>query len=126
MPSVTFAPIATGGVNQQPITSFTYAPIGVNIEITPRLHHDDEISLRLKIEVSNLSGAGFQQPADVRHALDRDDDPAADGETNMLAGLIRDDERTTLDGIAGLERPADHRPAVRAQREGDASRPTSC
>ena len=59
VPSVTFAPIAAGGVNQQPITSFTYRTIGVNIDITPRLHHNDDISLRLKLEVSNLSGIGF-------------------------------------------------------------------
>ena len=77
MPSVTFAPIASGGVNQQPITSFTYRTIGVNIELTPRLHHDDDISLRLKLEVSSLSGVGLQQPADLRHALRRDDHPAA-------------------------------------------------
>jgi general secretion pathway protein D len=47
------------GVSQQPITSFNYENIGVNIDITPRTHHDDEVSLALKIEVSNISGAGF-------------------------------------------------------------------
>ena len=36
VPVTTFAPIATGGVNQQPITSFDYENIGVNIDITPR------------------------------------------------------------------------------------------
>ena len=34
-----------GGVNQQPITSFNYENIGVNIDILPRMHHDDEVSL---------------------------------------------------------------------------------
>src|SRR5207247_3265008 len=54
VPSVTFAPIATGGVNQQPITSYQYENIGVNIDITPRLHHNDEVSLSIKLEVSNV------------------------------------------------------------------------
>ena len=46
-------------MNQQPITSFNYENIGVNIDITPRTHHDDQVSLALKISVSNISGTGF-------------------------------------------------------------------
>ena len=102
VPTVTFAPIASGGVNQQPITSFTYRTIGVNIEITPRLHHDDDISLRLKLEVSNLSGVGYQNLPTFGTRYIETTIRLRDGETNMLAGLIRDDERTTLEGIAGL------------------------
>jgi Flp pilus assembly secretin CpaC len=49
VPVTTFAPIATGGVQQQPITSFQYQNIGVNIDITPRTHHDDDVSLALKV-----------------------------------------------------------------------------
>jgi general secretion pathway protein D len=102
VPSVTFAPIATGGVNQQPITSFTYRTIGVNIDITPRLHHNDDISLRLKLEVSNLSGVGYQNLPTFGTRYVETTIRLRDGETNMLAGLIRDDERTTLDGVPGL------------------------
>ena len=59
MPVTTFAPIAAGGVQTQPITSFNYENIGVNIDITPRTHHDDDVSLAVKIELSNISGTGF-------------------------------------------------------------------
>src|SRR5262249_2882921 len=59
VPVTTFAPIATGGTAQQPITSFNYQNIGVNIDITPRTHHDDDVSLNLKVVVSNISGTGF-------------------------------------------------------------------
>jgi general secretion pathway protein D len=102
VPSVTFAPIASGGVNQQPITAFTYRTVGVNIEITPRLHHDDDISLRLKLEVSSLSGVGFNNLPTFGTRYVETTIRLRDGETNMLAGLIRDDERTTLEGIPGL------------------------
>jgi general secretion pathway protein D len=102
VPSVTFAPIASGGVNQQPITSFTYRTIGVNIEITPRLHHDDDISLRLKLEVSNLSGTGYNNLPTFGTRFIETTIRLRDGETNLLAGLIRDEERTTLDGLPGL------------------------
>jgi general secretion pathway protein D len=59
VPVTTFAPIATGGVSQQPITSFNYENIGVNIDITPRTHHNDEVSLALRVEISSISGTGF-------------------------------------------------------------------
>jgi general secretion pathway protein D len=102
VPNVTFTPIASGGVNQQPITSFTYRTVGVNIELTPRLHHDDEISLRLRLEVSSLSGVGFQNLPTFGTRQVETTIRLRDGETNLLAGLIRDDERTTLVGIPGL------------------------
>ncbi len=102
VPSVTFAPIATGGVNQQPITSFTYRTIGVNIEITPRLHHNDDVSLRLKLEVSSLSGIGFNNLPTFGTRYVDTTIRLRDGETNLLAGLIRDEERTTLEGVPGL------------------------
>ena len=59
VPVTTFAPIATGGTPQQPITSFNYENIGVNIDITPRTHHDDDVTLALKIAVQSISGTGF-------------------------------------------------------------------
>jgi general secretion pathway protein D len=102
VPSVTFTPIASGGVNQQPITSFTYRTVGVNIEITPRLHHNDDISLRLKLEVSSLSGVGFNNLPTFGTRYIETTIRLRDGETNLLAGLIRDEERTTLEGIPGL------------------------
>src|SRR5438093_2734644 len=46
VPVTTFTPFATGGTAQQPITSFNYQNVGVNIDITPRTHHDDDVSLR--------------------------------------------------------------------------------
>jgi len=102
VPTVTFAPIATGGVNQQPITSYTYENIGVNIDITPRLHHNDEVSLNIKLEVSNLSGTGFNNLPTFGERSISTTIRLKDGETNLLAGLIRDDERRSLSGVPGL------------------------
>jgi len=98
----TFAPIATGGTPQQPITSFNYQNIGVNIDITPRTHHDDDVSLSLKVGVTSISGSGFGGLPTFNNREVSTIIRLRDGETNMLAGLIRDDERRTLDGIPGL------------------------
>jgi len=102
VPVTTFAPIATGGTPQQPITSFNYQNIGVNIDITPRTHHDDDVSLTLKIAVTSISGSGFGGLPTFGNREVSTIIRLRDGETNMLAGLIRDDERRSLDGIPGL------------------------
>jgi general secretion pathway protein D len=102
VPVTTFSPIATGGISQQPITSFNYENIGVNIDITPRTHHDDEVSLALKLEVSSISGVGFGGLPTFGNRYVSTVIRLHDGETNMLAGLIRDDERRVLSGIIGL------------------------
>jgi general secretion pathway protein D len=102
VPVTTFAPIATGGVPQQPVTSYNYENIGVNIDITPRTHHDDEVSLALNVEVSSISGTGFGGLPTFGNRAIRTTIRLHDGETNLLAGLIRDDERSVLEGIAGL------------------------
>jgi general secretion pathway protein D len=102
VPVTTFAPLATGGAAQQPITSFNYQNIGVNIDITPRTHHDDDVSLNLKIAVTNISGSGFGGLPTFGNREINTIIRLRDGETNMLAGLIRDDERQSLAGIPGL------------------------
>ncbi|HEX6322689.1 MAG TPA: hypothetical protein VFZ36_03100 [Vicinamibacterales bacterium] len=102
VPVTTFVPIAQGGVNQQAITSVVYEPIGVNIDILPRLHHDDQVTLNLKVEVSNVAGAGFQGLPTFGSRVVSTTIRLRDGETNILAGLIRDDERTVLHGVPGL------------------------
>jgi general secretion pathway protein D len=102
IPATTFSPIATGGIQQQPITSFNYADIGVNIDITPLTHHNDDVSLQLSIEVSNISGTGFGGLPTIGNRSIETTIRLRDGETNILAGLIRDDERDTLEGIPGL------------------------
>jgi general secretion pathway protein D len=102
IPVTTFAPIATGGVAQQPITSFNYENIGVNIDITPRTHHDDEVTLALKVSVQSISGTGFGGLPTFGNREINTVIRLKDGETNMLAGLIRDDERRVINGIPGL------------------------
>jgi general secretion pathway protein D len=102
VPQTTFTPFATGGTPQQPLTSFQYQNIGVNIEITPRTHHDDDVTLAIHVGVTSISGTGFGGlptfgNRDITTVI-----RLREGETNMLAGLIRDDERTSLQGVPGI------------------------
>ncbi len=106
IPVTTFNTAQTVGGNIVPITSFQYKDTGIQIEITPRIHHNQEITLKLKIDVSNLSGyvqgsGGQQQPIIGTRAISSTI-RLKDGETNLLAGLIRTDDSDTENGIPGL------------------------
>ena len=102
VPVTTFTAIATGGINQQPITSFEYKNVGVNIDITPRAHHDGEVSLQLKLEISAVGADGYQGLPTFNSRTVNSTIRLRDGETNILAGLILDNERRGLTGIPGL------------------------
>jgi len=102
VPVTTFSPIAQGGVSQQPITSFEYKNVGVNIDITPRVHHDGEVSLLLKLDISSVGPPGFQNLPTFNSRTVTTVIRLKDGETNILAGLINDRERVSLTGLPGL------------------------
>ena len=74
----------------------------MNIDITPRTHHDGQVSLALKILVSSISGTGFGGLPTFGNREINTVIRLQDGETNLLAGLIRDNDRRVLDGVPGL------------------------
>jgi general secretion pathway protein D len=121
VPVTTFAPIATGGTAQQPITSYNYENIGVNIDITPRIHHDDDVSLTLKIEVSAIeSTTGFGGLPEFSNRQVNTVIRLRDGETSLLAGLLREDETKLIEGIPGLSGiPGIGRLFSHTQNQGD-------
>jgi general secretion pathway protein D len=97
---------AAGGViNPLVNTQFTYQEVGVNIDVTPRVHLNNEVSLNLVIEVSSVSGTsnigGINQPIistnSVSHPV-----RLRDGEVNILGGLIRNSQTKSVTGLPGL------------------------
>jgi general secretion pathway protein D len=102
VPITTFTPLATGGVPQQPVTTFQYENIGVNILVTPRVHHNNEISLALEVRLGTISGEGFGGLPTFGNRSVNTVLRLGDGETSLLAGLISDEERTSLNGTPGL------------------------
>ena len=68
------------------------------------IHHNDEVSLTIGVEISNISGTGFGDLPQIGNREITTTIRLRDGETNILAGLIRDDEREVLEGIPGLNR----------------------
>lgn len=103
IPTTSFNTSNTVGGNVVPITSFQYTDVGIKIDIEPRVHHNLEITLKVKVEISNISGtaAGGDQPIIGTRTIETTI-RLKDGETNFLAGLIRTDETSTKEGVAGL------------------------
>ncbi len=105
IPTTTFRPIATGGVNQQPITSFTMQDVGINIKITPHIHHDGWVTLDLKFELSFVSIPGDASiPPTIGNRMVKTKIRLKDGETTVLAGLLRDKETNSQRGFPILSK----------------------
>jgi general secretion pathway protein D len=94
-------PITQNGLSIQPQTQFEYRKTGVNIGITPRTHPNDEVTLNLNVELSTLSGT-FQGQPTFGSRIVTTFIRLKDGETSVLAGLIRDDERTARETLPGI------------------------
>ena len=105
VPSTAFTPIATGGVSVNPLTSFEYRPVGVIVEMTPRVTFENEIILDLTVENStlgpsiNVSGSSLPTFG-TRRVITRL--RLRDGESNLLAGLLREEDRRSLRGFPGI------------------------
>jgi general secretion pathway protein D len=102
VPQLRVAPITQGGLDIQPQTQFTYESIGVNIGMTPRTHPNDDVTLALDIELSSLGLPGFDGLPTFGSRHVTTSIRLRDGETNILAGLIREDERTERQHVPGL------------------------
>jgi general secretion pathway protein D len=105
IPVTTFNSAQTVGGNIVPITSFQYQDIGIRLEIEPRIHHNNEVTLNIQVEVANVAGSvegsgGVQPIIGTRNI--QSTIRLNDGETNFLAGLIRNDETSSESGVPGL------------------------
>ncbi len=105
VPSTTFSPLAAGGTSFQPLTSFNYRTVGVVVEITPRVTYEGDIMLDLSVESSSL-GKGTKIGDQVLPSFTSRKVTTKlrlrDGESNLLAGLLQEEERKSLRGFPGL------------------------
>jgi general secretion pathway protein D len=94
-----------GSVSPLVNTQFQYLDVGVNVDITPRVHPNHEISLKVKVEVSSHTGdatiGGITQPIISQRVIEHDI-RLKEGEVNILGGLIQRTDSKTLSGWPGL------------------------
>ncbi len=108
VPTTTFGGFGAGGITNVPINNFSYKTVGIKVIMNqPRVTLEGEIISQLEVESSTLGQsiiiAGQLLPTfgtrRVRTML-----RLRDGESHMLAGLLRDEQRRDLSGITGLLR----------------------
>ena len=97
--------VGTTAVNPLVNTQFQYLDVGVNVDVTPRVHLDREVSLKMQIDVSQVTGfqtiGGIQQPVIGQNKIQHEI-RLKDGEVNLIGGLFQRIDTKTLNGWPGL------------------------
>jgi len=108
-------PVATGsfqpgiggvGINPLVNTQFQYIDVGVNIDVTPHVHSDREVTLKITMEISSEIGqasiGGITQPIIGQKKVDLGEIRLRDGESSLIGGIMDDSQTRSLSGIPGL------------------------
>jgi len=104
-------PVATGsfqpgiggvGINPLVNTQFQYLDVGVNIDITPRIHANGDVTLKITMEVSEVDGTsnlgGISQPIIGQRKIEHEV-RLKEGEVNLLGGMMEDQQTRALTGF---------------------------
>jgi general secretion pathway protein D len=107
-------PIATGsfqpgiggvGINPLVNTQFQYLDVGVNIDITPKVHAGREVTLKVAMDISSVTGqsniGGISQPVIGQRKIEHEI-RLKEGEVNIMGGILEDQDIRSLNGIPGL------------------------
>ena len=107
-------PVATGsfqpgiggvGINPLVNTQFQYQDVGVNIDVTPNIHANADVTLKITMDISSVTGnaniGGITQPIigqrKIEHVV-----RLREGEANLMGGMLEDSQTRNLTGIPGL------------------------
>jgi general secretion pathway protein D len=102
-------PTATGtytsGTTAASTTSFQYIDVGVNMELTPMIHENRDVTLKLSMEVSSQSGtvtiSSVEEPEIAQQKVDQVI-RLREGEVSILAGLVDKEVTGAVSGWPGL------------------------
>jgi general secretion pathway protein D len=107
-------PVATGsfqpgiggvGINPLVNTQFQYLDVGVNVDITPRIHSNGDVTLKVAMDISSVTGnsniGGIEQPIIGQRKIEHEV-RLREGEANLMGGMLEDLQTKSLTGIPGL------------------------
>jgi len=96
-----------GGVGINPLvnTQFQYLDVGVNVDVTPTIHANGDVTLKTTMDISSVTSfqniGGIQQPVigqrKIEHVV-----RLREGEANLMGGMLEDSQTKNLTGIPGL------------------------
>jgi len=103
-------PVATGsfqpgiggvGINPLVNTQFQYLDVGVNMDITPRIHSDGDVTLKIVLEISSVTGntniGGIQQPIIGQRRVEHEI-RLKEGEISLMGGMLEDQQINNING----------------------------
>ena len=89
-------------------TAVNYLDVGLKLDVEPSVQLDGEVIIKVALEVSNLlrevSGPNASLAYQVGTRMTTTSLRLKDGQTQVLAGLINDQDRHTANGLPGLSR----------------------
>jgi general secretion pathway protein D len=107
-------PVATGsfqpgiggvGINPLVNTQFQYQDVGVNIDITPHVHANREVTMKLAMDISAVDSfqniGGISQPVIGQRKIDHEL-RLKEGEVSLLGGIFENQDTKSLSGLPGL------------------------
>ncbi len=107
-------PVATGsfqpgiggvGINPLVNTQFQYIDVGVNVDITPQVHANREVSMKVTIDVSEVDNyvsiGGISQPVIGQRKIEHEV-RLKEGEVSLMGGILQDQDIKNWSGIPGL------------------------
>ena len=104
-------PIATGsyqsGLSNGVNTQFQYIDVGVNIDIVPYVHANREVTLKMSLEISSVTGEqtieGVTEPTIGQRRIEHQA-RLKDGEVNLIGGILQDNESRSLSGYPWISK----------------------
>ncbi len=102
VPIVTTTSTSTGFISD----SVNYVDVGLKLDVEPTIFPSNEISIKITLEVSSLSSQVQTKSGTLAYQIGTRNASTVlrlrDGENEVLAGLISDEERKSADKIPGL------------------------
>ena len=99
----TTTPNTTGAATAETVT---YVDVGIKLEVEPNIYLDGDVAIKIALEVSSLGSATKTNNGSLVYQIGTRNTSTLlrlkDGETQLLAGLINDEDRTTINGLPGL------------------------
>ena len=99
-----FTTTATANVGVS--ASVSYLDVGLKLDVTPTVMLDDEVEIKIQLEVSNIVNEVTGPSGSLAYQLGTRTTGTVlrlhDGETQILAGLLQDEERSAAEGLPGL------------------------
>jgi len=100
--SASASPVGSNYLNGASQTQYSYEDVGVKITVEPRVHFNDDITIKIESDVKTLKSGSTAGRPDLGQRIIKTWARLRDGETAVFAGLLKEEEQKSLQGIWGI------------------------